>query len=132
MIHITSLDHLVLTVADINATLNFYVNILGMKCIDFIEGHIALGFGTQKINLHQKGAEICPHAHQPVCDSADLCLLTDTPLAEIAQALKAADIPLIFNDIVLRTGTLGKIQSLYIRDPHGNLIEISQYLPSSS
>ena len=80
---ITSLDHLVLTVADIARSTDFYTRVLGMRAITFGDGRHALQFGTQKINLHRRGAEIAPHAAQPVCGSADLCLLTDALLARV-------------------------------------------------
>ncbi len=124
--HITALDHLVLTVADIDKTLDFYVNILGMKEITFGDNRKALQFGNQKINLHQKGQEILPNATNATCGSADLCLLTDTPLNELLAHLKSNDINII-DGIVPRTGAVGAIHSIYIKDPDGNLIEISCY-----
>lgn len=123
---ITALDHLVLTVADIDTTVDFYVNILGMEKQIFGENRVALRFGNQKINLHELGKEIKPNAQYAVCGSADLCLLTDTPLADVMTHLQHHQIPII-DGIVPRTGAVGKIQSIYIRDPDGNLIEISQY-----
>ena len=81
--NITALDHLVLTVRDIPRTLSFYTRVLGMQEITFGAGRKALLFGRQKINLHQHGAEIAPHAEHATVGSADLCLLTDTPLSHI-------------------------------------------------
>ena len=80
---ITALDHLVLTVADVAASVRFYTEILGMEEITFGEGRKALRFGNQKINLHQRGAEVLPNAQHAACGTADLCLLTDTPLEEV-------------------------------------------------
>ncbi|SSY80445.1 Virulence protein STM3117 [Alysiella crassa] len=128
MIKIQSLDHLVLTVADVQKTIDFYVNVLGMQEITFGENRKALLFGKQKINLHQKGAEILPNAQNANCGTADLCLLTSTPLNEVLRILQAHHIAILENGIVPRTGAVGKIQSVYCRDPDGNLIEISQYV----
>lgn len=97
-----------------------------MQEITFGDNRKALQFGTQKINLHQKGQEILPNAKHAVCGSADLCLLTDTPLADVMTHLQQHHIAII-DGIVPRTGALGKIYSIYIRDPDGNLIEISRY-----
>lgn len=124
---ITALDHLVLTVKDLQATLDFYTRILGMQAITFGQGRQALQFGQQKINLHLASQEIAPHAAHPVCGSADLCLLTDTPLTDVLAHLQRHHIPIIAG-IVPRTGAVGAIESIYIRDPDGNLIEISRYL----
>lgn len=124
--NITALDHLVLTVADIDRSIDFYTRVLGMQEITFGEGRKALLFGSQKINLHRQGAEIVPHAQTPVCGSADLCLLTDTPLVQVEQELAAYGVALL-SGIVPRTGAVGPIDSLYLRDPDGNLLEISRY-----
>lgn len=126
MITITALDHLVLTVADIQKTLAFYTKVLGMTEITFGDNRKALQFGSQKINLHELGKEIKPNAKHAVCGSSDLCLLTDTPLDEVMVHLQTHDIPII-DGIVPRTGAIGKIRSIYIRDPDGNLLEISSY-----
>ncbi len=131
MIRITSLDHLVLTVADVEKTINFYTTILGMKEITFGENRKALLFGKQKINLHQKGKEILPNAHNADCGTADLCFLTDTPLDEVYQVLQSNNIEILESGMVVRTGAVGKIESIYCRDPDGNLIEISRYLTDS-
>ena len=84
---ITSLDHLVLTVADISRSIDFYTRILGMEEITFGEGRKALLFGRQKINLHMRGAEAVPHAENAACGTADLCLLTETPLEQVLEEL---------------------------------------------
>jgi catechol 2,3-dioxygenase-like lactoylglutathione lyase family enzyme len=124
VIRIRSLDHLVLTVADIDVTCEFYRSVLGMEVILFGEGRKALRFGDQKINLHQAGREFEPKAVRPTPGSADLCLLADTPLAEIIPHLKTRGIQ-VLEGPVRRTGATGPIVSLYFRDPDGNLIEIS-------
>ncbi|MFG1861305.1 VOC family protein [Microbispora bryophytorum] len=125
-VRIAGLDHLVLTVADIPRTIAFYRDALGMEPVTFGGGRHALVFGTSKINLHQAGHEIRPHALRPVPGSADLCLITHSPLDQVAAHLSAAGVP-IEEGPVPRTGALGPITSLYIRDPDHNLIEISTY-----
>ena len=124
--NITALDHLVLTVADVARSIDFYTRVLGMEEITFGEGRKALRFGCQKINLHQLGAEVLPNAARATAGSADLCLLTDTPLPQVLAELAAHQIEAI-SGIVPRTGAVGAIESVYLRDPDGNLLEISRY-----
>lgn len=124
--HVTALDHLVLTVADIGRTMDFYTKVLGMEAVRFGEGRQALKFGSQKINLHQRGAEILPNAQHAACGTADLCLLTDTPLEQVLHELAQHGVAAL-SGIVPRTGAVGKIESVYLRDPDGNLLEISRY-----
>lgn len=125
---INALDHLVLTVADIGKTADFYSDVLGMRAVRFTpEGgspRWALSFGAQKINLHQAGAEFEPKAAQPRPGSADLCFLSDTPLADWVRHLDHHNIP-IEDGPVGRTGATGPLNSIYLRDPDGNLIEIA-------
>jgi catechol 2,3-dioxygenase-like lactoylglutathione lyase family enzyme len=121
---IVALDHLVLTVADIDRTVAFYER-LGMRRETFGAGRIALRFGDQKINLHAAGAEFEPHARHPVPGSADLCFLVDDPLAEVERVLAAAGIAVELGPLE-RTGAVGTIESLYVRDPDGNLVELSR------
>lgn len=118
------LDHLVLTVRDVDATCRFYESALGMKTIAFGDGRRALAFGDQKINLHQIGQEIAPHATRPTQGSADLCFTTLVPIADVARHLKERDIAIELGPI-LRTGARGPLESLYFRDPDGNLLEVS-------
>lgn len=124
---IKNIDHLVLTVADIEKTVDFYTSILGFEVVVFGENRKALTFGNQKINLHQKGKEFEPKAEYPTCGSADLCFISETDIHEVLQELKKKNIDII-EGIVERTGALGKIQSVYFRDPDKNLIEISNYM----
>lgn len=128
---IDSLDHLVLTVRDIDATLRFYESALGMQAIRFTakdgSARVALGFGRQKINLHPQGGEFEPKAERPMPGSADLCFLTARPLKDVIALLIARDVA-ILEGPVQRTGATGQILSIYIRDPDGNLIEISNLL----
>jgi catechol 2,3-dioxygenase-like lactoylglutathione lyase family enzyme len=122
---IESLDHLVLTVRDLDATARFYVEGLGMRLETFDEGRHALRFGSQKINLHIAGCEFEPKAAHPVPGSTDLCFLTERPLAEISARLAALGHPIIEGPVE-RTGAVGPITSIYARDPDGNLIEIAR------
>jgi len=125
---IDHIDHLVLTVKDIETTIKFYSDILGMKVETFQEGRTALLFGNQKINLHQLGHEIEPKANNATPGSADLCFISSTtPLPEIEAELRQKQILLIESN-VLRSGAMGKIKSIYFRDPDLNLIEVSNYL----
>lgn len=122
-----SLDHLVLTVKDIPATVNFYQSVLGMTTITFGEGRKALAFGVQKINLHQQGKEFEPKAERPTPGSADLCFITSVPLDQVATHFVDCNIA-IEEGPIRRTGATGPILSLYIRDPDFNLIEVSNQL----
>ncbi|HHR6130991.1 TPA: VOC family protein [Providencia alcalifaciens] len=124
---INRLDHLVLTTTDLDACLDFYQRILKMSVITFGEQRFALQFGQQKINIHQYGKEFEPKAHLPVPGSLDLCFISDIPLIEVQKHIEQQGVKIIEGP-VQRTGAIGKIISLYIRDPDLNLIEISQYL----
>ncbi|GAA2788195.1 VOC family protein [Saccharopolyspora taberi] len=123
---INHLDHLVLTVADPARTIAFYTQVLGMEETTFNGGRKALSFGTSKINLHQAGNEFEPKAHRPTPGSADLCFVADDPLDQIVTELESAGVP-IEEGPVTRTGAVGTIVSVYVRDPDDNLIEISNY-----
>jgi catechol 2,3-dioxygenase-like lactoylglutathione lyase family enzyme len=118
------LDHLVLTVADIEATCAFYERVLGMRRVVFGAGRVALQFGRQKINLHQAGREFEPKALRPTPGSADLCFLATLPMDAVLTHLAAASVA-IEEGPVARTGALGPICSVYLRDPDGNLLEIA-------
>ncbi len=124
---IKQLDHLVLTVADVEKTAVFYTTILGMRRVTFGNGRIALLFGNQKINLHQAGNEFEPKAARPTPGSADLCFIIDMPLAE-AMAHIAAHRVATIEGPVERTGAVGRLNSFYFRDPDGNLIELSEMI----
>jgi catechol 2,3-dioxygenase-like lactoylglutathione lyase family enzyme len=123
---IERLDHWVLTVRDIDATVAFYERVLGMQPITFGGGRRALAFGQQKINLHPAEAPLRPHARRPTPGSADVCLITRAPIEEVVAELENAGVA-IEEGPVPRTGALGPITSVYFRDPDGNLIEISRY-----
>lgn len=125
---IDRLDHLVLTVADIERTCDFYSRVLGFEVVSFGPlGRKALNFGRQKINLHQAGKEFEPKALVPTPGSADLCFIAATPLEDVIRELAAAGVA-IEEGPVQRTGASGPILSVYVRDPDRNLIEISNYL----
>ena len=124
---IEGLDHLVLTVTDIGRTRDFYERVLGMEPVVFGEGRPALAFGAQKINLHQAGREFEPKAAVPTPGSADLCFLTDVPVAEVIEHLGSSGVE-VLEGPVRRAGAAGPITSVYFRDPDGNLIEVSNRL----
>ncbi|KGQ28687.1 VOC family protein [Gallibacterium anatis] len=125
MLNITHLDHLVLTVKDIDVSVAFYQK-LGMKKQLFLVSRVALQFGQQKINLHQLGKEFEPKAKQVQAGSADLCFIVSEPLEQVLDYLKEQHLS-IEEGIVERIGAVGKIRSIYLRDPDGNLIELSNY-----
>ena len=123
---IDRLDHLVLTVRDVDASCAFYSRVLGMDVVTFAGGRKALAFGAQKINLHQAGREFEPKAHAPTPGSADLCLISAVPLDEAIAHLAACGVTIVEGPVV-RTGATGPIRSVYFRDPDLNLIEVSSY-----
>uniref|UniRef100_A0A3Q2V0S3 Glyoxalase domain-containing protein 5 n=1 Tax=Haplochromis burtoni TaxID=8153 RepID=A0A3Q2V0S3_HAPBU len=130
-VEVSHLDHLVLTVKSVPDTISFYSSVLGMEVVTFKANRKALSFGQQKFNLHQRGQEFEPKAKHPTSGSADLCLITKTPLAEVAAHLKACGVK-IEEGPVERTGAVGTIISLYFRDPDQNLIEVSNYNQSTA
>ncbi|MEL7088982.1 MAG: VOC family protein [Planctomycetota bacterium] len=131
---VSSLDHLVLTVKDPEATVAFYTRVIGMEAVVFhpSDGSTrhALTFGSQKINLHTAAAPFDPKAAHPMPGSADLCFLSDTPLEDWEDHFAEHGVA-VEDGPVERTGATGPIRSLYIRDPDRNLIEISNPLPST-
>jgi len=124
---IDRIDHLVLTVASIEASCAFYERTLAMTVVRFGQGRTALAFGVQKINLHQAGKEFVPHAQHPVPGSADLCFITTTPLEQAMAHVRRQGVD-ILEGPVDRTGATGAMRSFYFRDPDGNLIEVSNYV----
>ncbi|AIN65831.1 MULTISPECIES: VOC family protein [Providencia] len=124
---INHLDHLVLTTTDQNACIDFYTHVLKMKLITFGEQRYALQFGEQKINIHQYGKEFEPKAHLPVPGSLDLCFISNTPINQIMTFIQQQGVEIIEGP-VKRTGAMGEILSIYIRDPDLNLIEIANYI----
>ena len=121
---IEGLDHLVLTVADISATCDFYQRVLGFGVAVFRGDRKALTFGSQKINLHQLGGEFEPKASRPTPGSADLCFLTHIPIEEVRRHVESCGVDVLM-DPSERTGATGPILSIYFRDPDGNLVEVA-------
>jgi len=123
---IERLDHLVLTVADIDVTVDFYERVLGMRHERFGAGRSALVFGRQKFNLHQAGREFEPKAARPTPGAIDLCLITQWSMAQVLEHLARQGVS-VEEGPVARTGAVGPIESVYFRDPDGNLVEVSNY-----
>ena len=128
---IDRIDHIVITAHDVERTIDFYTRVLGMEAITVAGGRRGLGFGRQKINLHQAGREFDPKALKPTPGSIDICFITDGSLEDVAAHLKAHDVK-IAQGPVEKTGALGPMQSIYFRDPDGNLIEVSKYEDAGS
>lgn len=126
MVQVDRIDHIVLTVRDIEASCDFYSRILGMNVVTFGSGRKALSFGVNKINLHQFGHEFEPKAAHPSTGSADLCLITSVPILSVLGHLQASGVS-VLEGPVKRTGAVGSITSVYFRDPDSNLIEVSNY-----
>jgi catechol 2,3-dioxygenase-like lactoylglutathione lyase family enzyme len=120
------LDHLVLTVHDVEATCSFYQRVLGMKTVSSCCERRALAFGSQKINLRPPGKDSDLSPRTPTSGSGDLCLITSTPLKDVVAHLASCGVPIIEGPVE-RTGATGLIMSVYFRDPDGNLIEVSNY-----
>lgn len=120
------LDHLVLTVRDVETTIAFYADVLGMEPVEFGNGRRALAFGNQKINLHPSDAPLEPHAMQPTPGSGDLCFVTPNGPEQVLDNLERRGIA-VEEGPVARTGAVGAITSVYFRDPDGNLIEVASY-----
>ena len=121
---IQSLDHLVLTVADIGVTCAFYQRVLGFEVATFRGDRQALTFGSQKINLHEVGKEFDPKAEYPTPGSGDLCFLTETPIGDVKRHVESCNVTVLMGPTD-RTGATGPILSVYFRDPDGNLIEVA-------
>lgn len=125
---IEHLDHLVLTVNSVERSCDFYHQVLGFDIVTFRGNRKALVFGQQKINLHQVGEEFLPNAGHPTPGSADLCFICATPLRQVVEELVKLGV-IIEKGPIERTGAIGPIMSLYIRDPDNNLIEIANQIP---
>ncbi len=138
MLTVQRIDHLVLTCRDVAATIRFYTEVLGMKEVTFGEGRKALSFGRQKINLHPIGqvarvgaGNVAAIAAHPTAGSTDLCLIVAENAAAIVAHLAACGVP-VEEGPVVRTGALGPIESVYVRDPDGNLVELARYMDESA
>ena len=112
---------------DIAATCEFYSRVLGMRVMTFGDGRKALHFGQQKINLHERGKEFDPKAMHPTPGSGDICFITEVPLPQVMEHIRSCGVE-ILEGPVRRTGAMGPLESIYIRDPDGNLIELSNSL----
>ncbi len=123
---IDRIDHLVLTVRNIDATCDFYTRVLGMSVVTFGGGRKALQFGPQKFNLHESGREFEPKAAHPTPGSVDVCLISAVPLSEVMDHLGRCGVAIIEGPVA-KTGARGPIRSVYFRDPDMNLIEVSTY-----
>jgi len=122
---IDHLDHIVLTTARAGECIDFYTRVLGMKLERFGKDRIALKFGAQKINLHEKGKEFEPKATLAAPGTLDICFIAAAPLEDVIARLAACNVPIIEGP-VMKTGAQGPIRSVYVRDPDGNLVEISE------
>lgn len=123
-IEIDRIDHIVLTVFDLDRTCDFYSRVLGMKPVTFGEGRRALAFGRQKLNLHLSGREFEPKALKPVPGAIDVCFITDTPLEQVVAHIESCGVKIVEGPVP-KTGATGPLNSVYIRDPDGNLVEIA-------
>ena|SRR5688572_14731962 len=126
---LASVDHIVLTTRDLDRCVDFYTRVLGMTLERYGEGRLALRFGPHKFNVHPPGFDASIKARVPTPGSLDLCFLAQQPLEAIVARLSACNVP-IEEGPVVRTGARFPIRSVYVRDPDGNLIEISE--PSAS
>ena len=131
MISVDRIDHVVLTCRDVAASVEFYVGVLGMKEVTFGAGRKALAFGRQKFNLQPATPDaterdIAAKASTPTPGSIDLCLIVAQPIEQVHAHLERLGVPLVQGPVE-RTGALGPLLSVYIRDPDGNLIELSNY-----
>lgn len=122
---IRRIDHLVITTADLEKCIRFYTEILDMELVEK-DGRIALRFGDQKINIHRKKAEFLPAARNVVYGSQDLCFIAEGDIRDIRREIEKKGYPVELG-IVQRTGALGSMDSIYLRDPDGNLVEVSVY-----
>ena len=123
---IDHIDHIVLTTRDLDGCIRFYSEVLGMKLEKFAQGRLALKFGEQKINLHEWGREFEPRAHVAAPGTLDLCFIASIPLDQVMIKLKKNQVA-ILEGPVAKTGAKGLMQSVYVRDPDLNLVEISVY-----
>ena len=123
-IEIRSLDHLVITASDLKATIAFYTRVLGMEHVEFGNGLHAVHFGVQKFNIHDRNTAAAPKARVIVPGSEDFCLLTDTPIDDVLAHLGACDVAVEIGP-VRRQGAAGTLNSVYFRDPDGNLVEVA-------
>ncbi len=125
-IAIDRIDHFVITAGDLEATARFYARVLGMEIVRYGAGRTALHFGRQKINLHQQGAEAQPNAPAAAPGAADICFIAEGPFESVLAHLAAEQIETVYGPIE-QQGALGAMDSIYFRDPDGNLVEVAVY-----
>lgn len=127
-IAIDRIDHLVLTVSDLQASLHFYELVLGARIVPPPGGRgpTAIAFGRQKINLHVAGKEFEPKATHPTVGSGDFCLITEQAIAAVVEHLEDCGVAVELGPVP-RYGALGPMTSVYFRDPDGNLVEVAKY-----
>ncbi|MGQ9857790.1 MAG: VOC family protein [Thermodesulfobacteriota bacterium] len=123
---IERLDHLVLTVCDLEAAIVFYQRVMGMQPVTLADGRKALEFGESRINLHTRDTPARPKAKNPTPGSADLCFVSATPIRSVIEHLDRLGVPIEVGPVP-REGALGNMTSVYFRDPDGNLIEVASY-----
>ena len=124
---VTAIDHLVLYATDVEATCAFYTETLDIaEREEFAGGRVALSFGETKLNVHQAGDEYDPHAADPAPGSADFCLVVDEPMEPLKERIERSGVEIIEGPGP-RTGARGEMESLYVRDPDGNLVELAHY-----
>ena len=122
------IDHVVLVCKDLSVTSGWYQRVLGMEREEYGgKNRTALRFGAQKINLHEAGHEVIPHAHTAQPGTLDLCLVVAVGSNDVVEHLQKCGVA-IERGPVMRIGALGSITSVYCRDPDGNLIELASYL----
>ena len=126
-IRIKSLDHLVITASDLRATIEFYSTVLGMEHVEFGHGLHAMQFGDQKFNIHDTSTDVTPKARNIVPGSEDFCLICETPVPEVVRHLQACGVS-VEEGPVTRLGAAGTLESVYFRDPDGNLVEVSNLI----
>jgi catechol 2,3-dioxygenase-like lactoylglutathione lyase family enzyme len=125
--HVSGIDHLVLYATDVEATCEFYAETLGVADVEqFGDGRVALSFGTTKLNLHPAGDEYDPHAADPTPGAADFCLVVDEPISTVVERVENAGVSLVEGP-GRRVGARGEMESVYVRDPDGNLVEFAHY-----
>jgi len=126
-IRIKNLDHLVITASDLQVTIDFYTKVLGMEHVAFGDNLHAIHFGDQKFNIHDASTDVSPKAKNIVPGAADFCLISETPVSQVIQHLQDCGIT-VEQGPVMRSGAAGTLESVYFRDPDGNLVEVSNVI----
>jgi catechol 2,3-dioxygenase-like lactoylglutathione lyase family enzyme len=124
--NLTGIDHIVLTVEDVEATCAFYSDVLGAEVVTFGGGRKALRFGDGRINLHPAGEEFEPKAARPTPGAGDFCVTTDADIEAVVGDLRDAGVGIVEGPVE-RAGAVGPVTSVYLRDPDDNLVEVATY-----